>query len=242
MIHKCYSSEIKDYDEKGRVVVAANAFDNEDSDGDISVKGSFSLTLKSFFHRVKWLYNHDRTKLLGVPLEAVEQYPYLQITGQLNMKKQLSREVYEDYRLYAEHGKSLEHSVGVTPMKRDKADPRKVIEWKFWEYSTLAFLGSNENTPMLDIKSIDGIAEQLKWADIRLRKGNYSDETFIKIENLYKELSSLLSEPETSAKPVQQATEPEGVSKSTTLTVEPDGVDNAGDDLYMALRLLNSKI
>lgn len=242
MIHKCYASEIKDYDDKGRVVIAANAFDNEDSDGDISMKGAFNQSIKSFFHRTKWLYNHDRNLLLGVPLEAVEEYPYLKITGQLNMKKQLSREVYEDYKLYAEHGKTLEHSVGVSVMKRDKEDSRKVLEYKLWEYSTLSFLGSNENTPMLGIKSVDGLLQQLNWADIRLRKGNYSDETFLKIESLYKQLSSLISEPETSAISVPIAKEPEGVSKSTTPTTEPDTGDNAGEELFLALRLLNAKI
>jgi len=199
-MYKSYKSQVKDVDQKGRVVIAANAFGNIDSQGDISTYGSFSKTLKENFDRVRWLLNHDGTKLLGVPIEGTETPQYLQVVGQLNMNKEMSRDVYEDYKLYAEYGKSLEHSIGVDPIKYDiQGKVRKVSEWKLWEFSTLTTWGANEKTPMLAIKS-----DELDWLNIQVEKGNYTDERFSQIEKQIQVLKSLLVEPE-------QATQPEPI-------------------------------
>ena len=113
MIRKLHKTKVNDVDEKGRVVICVNAFGNEDTDGDISVQGSFTKTLKENFARVKWYLNHNQNILLGVPIEGFEDANYLKMTAQFNMNKQISRETYEDYKLYAEYGKTLEHSIGV---------------------------------------------------------------------------------------------------------------------------------
>lgn len=189
-MYKSFKSQIKDIDQKGRVVVAANAFGNVDSQGDISNYGAFAKTLKENFDRVRWLLNHDGNKLLGVPIEGTETPQYLQIVGQLNMEKQLSRDVYADYKLYAEYGKSLEHSIGVDPIKYDiQGQVRKVTEWKLWEFSTLTTWGANSNTPMLAIKS------EVDWLNLQMEKGDYSDEKFQEIEKHLAILKSLITEP-----------------------------------------------
>ena len=189
-MYKSFKSHIKDLDQKGRVVVAANAFGNIDSQGDISTYGSFSKTLKENFDRVRWLLNHDTTKLLGVPIEGIETSNHLQIVGQLNMEKEMSRDVYADYKLYAEYGKSLEHSIGVDPIKYEiQGQVRKVMEWKLWEFSTLTAWGANSETPMLDIKS------DVEWMNIQLNKGDYTDEKFKEIEKQLQILKSLIAEP-----------------------------------------------
>lgn len=196
---KMLGSSVEDLDDKGIVTVAANAFGNVDADMQISMPGSFRKTITEFFPRLKWLLNHDRTILLGVPMEASEDGQYLKVRGQLNMKKQVSRDVYEDYKLWAEHGKTLEHSVAVSPVKADpweKGKPQKVYEWKWTEYSTLTAWGANENTPMLEIKGAKDIAEQLSWLEIQLRKGNYTDERFKQIEQSIQTLRSLTADDE----------------------------------------------
>lgn len=193
--YKDFNSQIKDLDDKGRVLVAANAIGNIDSDNDISKEGSFDKTLREGFKRVKWLLNHGDI-LLGVPIEGKQSGKYLEMLGQLNMKKQVSRDIYEDYKLYAEHGKTLEHSIGVNAIKWSmKDDVREVTEWKLWEYSTLTRWGANEDTPMLGIKEAKTNEDALQMLDLMLRKGNYSDEKFNLIENKIKELKSLISEP-----------------------------------------------
>lgn len=197
--YKDFRTTIKDVDEKGRVLVAANAIGNVDADKDRSMDGSFDKTLKDNFSRLKWFLNHDKNLLLGVPIEGKQDGKYLEMLGQLNMKKQLGRDTYEDYRLYAEHGKSLEHSIGVEPVKfyKDKLDEniRNVTEWKLWEYSTLTSWGANENTPMLGIKSEKELADHIDWLELKIRKGNFSDEHFVKLENCLILLRSLCTEP-----------------------------------------------
>lgn len=196
---KTFSSQIKDVDQKGRVLVAANAIGNVDSDKDRSLSGSYNKTIKENFLRVKWFLNHNTSILLGVPLEAYEKSAYLQVLGQLNLEKQVSRDIYEDYKLYAQYGRTLEHSVGVEAKKSRMVEGiREIIEWKWWEYSTVTSFGANENTPLLDIKSAGQVYDEIQWNETRLKKGNYSDATFKKIDLYLTKLKqrSLKREPD----------------------------------------------
>jgi HK97 family phage prohead protease len=192
-MYKSLKSQIKDIDDKGVVVVAANAFGNVDDQGDVSVQGSFAKTLQENFKRIKWFLNHDTNKLIGVPIEGKEDGHFLRLTGKLNLNKEIGRDVYEDYKLYAEYGKTLEHSIGVDAIKYDiDGQLRKVTEWKMWEYSTLTSWGANEKTPMLALKSM---SEELDWLNLIIKKGNYTDEKFKEIELQMDKLKSLLNEP-----------------------------------------------
>lgn len=194
--YKNFDTSVKDVDEKGRVLVAANAIGNVDSDDDRSMDGSFNKTLKENFHRVRWYRNHNTTELLGVPIEGKQVSAYLELLGQLNMKKEISRDIYEDYKLYAEHGRTLEHSVGVEAKKFKMVNKvREVFEWKLWEYSTLTSWGANENTPMLGIKNMKEVADQIAWLELGLKKGNFTDAKFKQIELHLSQLRSLCTEP-----------------------------------------------
>lgn len=193
--YKDYQSQVKDVDEKGRVLVAANAIGNIDADKDISESGSFDKTLQENFSRLKWFLNHDKNLLLGVPLEGKQNGKYLEMLGQLNMKKQLSQDVYTDYKLFAEHNRTLEHSIGVEALKSDdkSSDVRRVFEWKLWEYSTLYSWGANADTPMLAIKSAKSMEDALEFLNIMLRKGDYTDKRFLEIEQTITKLKTLAS-------------------------------------------------
>ena len=203
-IYKSYGTTIKDLDEKkGIVTVYANAFNNEDSDGDISIPGSFKKTLQESFKRLKWFLNHNPTQLLGVPIEGKEDEHGLLMTGQLNMQKTIAKDTLEDYKMFAEHGRTLEHSIGVQAIKRCDDDRRKVKEWKLWEYSTLTSWGANSMTPLVGIKDAkadgDNAREILDYYDntIRylqsiMRKGSYTDERFKQIDKKLKELKTLV--------------------------------------------------
>jgi len=192
-MYKSLKSQVKDIDSKGLVVVAANAFGNVDVQGDMSMTGSFAKTIQENFNRVKWFLNHDTTLLLGVPVAAQETPQYLEITGQLNMNKEMSRNIFEDYKLYAEYGKTLEHSIGVDAIKwSQEGTIRKVSEWRLWEFSTLTAWGANENTPMLSIKDAKS---EMDWLNLRLDKGKYTDEKFLEIEKQIQLLKSLIEEP-----------------------------------------------
>ena len=219
LIKVCKNSIVKDLDTtKGIVRVAANAFNNEDADGDISAPGSFTKTLAENFDRLKWFLNHQTDILLGVPTEAAQTEKHLEITGQLNMKKQVSLDTLEDYRLYAEYGKTLEHSIGVNAVKRSTSDKRIVTEWKLWEYSTLTSWGANERTPLLGVKSLTDIPSAIDFMETCLRKGNYTDARGKEMEKLITQLKSLAAgepdetTPETD-KPISNKVDFKGLSE-----------------------------
>lgn len=184
-------TKTNDVDEKGRVTVAANGIGIEDCQGDISMPGSFDNTLANDLMRMKWLYNHDHTQLLGVPLEGEEKDGNLIMTGQLNMEKQLCRDVYADYKLMAEYGRTLEHSIGVSAIKRNPSNRKEVLEWKMYEYSTLSFLGANPQTFLVDIKTAttDQIRESVEILQKALRQPEYSD---LRLKNFDMNLKYLL--------------------------------------------------
>lgn len=207
MLKGLIKSNIQDLDGSGIVTVAANAFNNIDADRDISMPGSFSKTIKDNFYRVKWFRNHDRNELVGVPLEAKETNEFLVVRGKINMDKQLGRDIYSDYKLFAEYGLSLEHSIGVDAIKYlddHENKVRKVTEWKWWEFSTLTSWGANENTPMLEMKSLEPLElkASLSLLELKMHKGNYTDETFIEIEKSINRIKSLLTQEDVLRQPV----------------------------------------
>lgn len=182
IVNRVCKTKSIDVDEKGLVNIAVNAFGNKDSDGDISEKGSFVKTLNENFDRVKWFLNHDQNILLGVPVSGKETDKYLEMTAQFNMNKQISLDTYNDYKLYAEHGKTLEHSIGVKAIKRDSQNKAIVKEWQLWEFSTLTSWGANCDTPLLDIKNLNqDSTEQIDFLRKAL-KLDYSEKRLKAIE------------------------------------------------------------
>ncbi len=171
-------------DEKGVVTVAVNGIGIEDSQKDISMPGSFVDTIKNDIHRMRWFLNHDTTLLLGVPLEGEEKADNLVVTGQLNLAKQIGRDILTDYKLFAEAGRTLEHSIGVKAIRRDKEDKRKVLQWRMYEYSTLTSWGANPNTYLVGIKSATPaqVRDAVDFLKLALKQKGYSDDRFMNIE------------------------------------------------------------
>ena len=174
---KAYDIKADDVDvEKGIVTVAVNGIGVEDSQHDISMPGSFTKTLNENMKRMKWLYNHDVHNDIGVPISGEEKDGNLYMTGKLYDTQQ-SRDILNKYKVNAELGKTLEHSIGVQAVKRDKADRRKVLEWKMFEYSTLSFLGANPETYLVSIKEAtpQKVKEQIDYLQALMRERGFSD-------------------------------------------------------------------
>lgn len=197
--YKNFSCLLKDMDEKtGRVLVYANAFNNIDSDGDISAPGSFSKTLKENRNRSKWFLNHDKKILLGVPfLERTLEDEYgLLADNQFNLEKEIARDTMTDYLLYQKFNRTLEHSIGYDVVKRDAIDKRIIKEYKLWEMSTLTAWGANEKTPAVELKSKDEILESIRILNGMFEyQFKYSAERLKEAEKLMKKLETLLIEP-----------------------------------------------
>lgn len=149
----CISLQLKDFDKSRRMVSAYyTAFNNIDADNDIGTKG---MTLKSIAEngptspkpRIKHFMNHQTyqpaVSLLTDMGEDDFGAFYKGIVG--------THALGEDFLKQADSGLITEHSYGLTPLQRDKADPRRMLQVKVWEVSSLNFLGANENTPFISM-------------------------------------------------------------------------------------------
>lgn len=180
-----YQTKTADVDEKGIVTVAVNGIGIEDTQKDISMPGSFVDTIRDDIGRMRHFLNHDMTQLLGVPLYGEEKADNLIVESQLNLNKQIGRDILTDYKLYAEAGRTLEHSVGVKALVRDKEDKRKVLKWRMYEFSTLTAWGANPNTYLVGIKSASSaqqVRDAVDFLKLACKQKGYSDERFMSIE------------------------------------------------------------
>jgi len=204
MEYKVFQAKVMEVDnKKGIVINYDNTFNNVDTDGDISRKGAYAKTLVENVARAKWFLNHDQTLLLGVPfIEGTkEDDTGLLSYNHINMDKQLGKDMLSDYMLFKEYDRTLEHSIGYKAMKFNPYDlgggkkGRELTEVKLWEKSTLTNWGANENTPLIDIKSIKEIKPVLEMLEQMFTKNlKYSDERKRSAEKLIKELQSLSCE------------------------------------------------
>jgi len=190
MNFKQISYDLKDLDEqKGVVVAYANAYNNKDSDGDISAFGSFDRTVKNNFKRIRVLKDHNPTMMIGVPLAIDTKDSYgLLTTTQFNMNKPLGKDMFTDIQLMYSNGLNAELSIGYNVMQRDKKNKSIITEYKLMEYSFLSSWAANELATVQDIKSIKeyyGILELIE----KSYNLDYSDERLKRIETLLKALT-----------------------------------------------------
>lgn len=181
MIFKKLATDIKDLDEaKGVIDAYANVYNVMDSDGDISMPGSFTKTVKENAKRIRVLKDHNPTVMLGVPLEIDPKDAYgLRTLSQFNLNKDVGRDMFSDIMLMQQTGMSAELSIGFGATIRDPKDQRKIKEYTWLgEYSFLSSWAANHLSTVNDIKSIKshyGIMEllskayDLPYSDIRLK-------------------------------------------------------------------------
>lgn len=189
MLYKNSAQEIKDLDNKEGIVVAyANVYNIEDSDGDISMPGSFKRTVNNNRKRIRVLKDHNSTVSLGVPTEMDAEDPYgLKTVTKFNMNKEVSRDMFTDIQLYMDNGLNAELSIGYEVIHRDDTDRKKISEYKLYEYSFLTGWAANALSVAEGIKSVqttEGIIEIIqKSYDM-----DYSDSRLRQIESLLKSL------------------------------------------------------
>jgi len=198
------SLAVKDLDTRGRtVVIYVSAFGNKDSDGDIILPGAFKKTIaesgpKSYQPRIKHLMQHKHDRLIGKPLEMVEDSRGLLVTSLLADTTE-GRDALKLYEMDL-----LEHSIGyqVPPSgQRRVGDANHISEIYLREYSSVSW-GANSSTPLVGIKSLSK-TDQLAVLRARVdrlsqacNKGSFTDETsqllklnFKQIKQEYQRLS-----------------------------------------------------
>lgn len=183
IITKDFGSTVEDISEEGVVKIYVNKFENVDTDLEISDSKSFNKTIGEGINRIKHLKNHNQKELLGLPLEMVPDSFGLLVTSAMNIKKELARDVFEDYKFFANYKRTLEHSIGAIVVKQVKEGQfKRNLEYALFEYSTLSFLGANPETPLVSLKNESNF-HQLQLLNEMITKGNYSDERFKSLEN-----------------------------------------------------------
>jgi len=198
MNFKQLAYDLKELDDaKGVVVAYANAYNNEDSDKDISAPGSFDKTVTENFKRIRVLKDHNPTMMIGVPLKIDTTDPYgLLTTTQFNMNKPLGKDMFTDVKLMHESNMNAELSIGYSVMKRDSKNKSIITEYKLMEYSFLSSWAANELATVQDIKGIKSHYGILSLIE-KSYNLDYSDERLRQIETLLKSLSNEPSETDT---------------------------------------------
>lgn len=191
MDFKQISYNLKELDEsKGVIIAYANAYNNRDSDEDISAEGSFDKTVKDNFKRIRVLKDHVPTMMIGVPIEINTKDSFgLLTTTQFNMKKDLGRDMFTDVKLMYDNGLNAELSIGYNVIKRDEKNKSIITEYKLREYSFLSSWAANELATVQDIKGIKshyGIMEIIE----KSYNLDYSDTRLKQIETILKALSN----------------------------------------------------
>ena len=198
MEFKQLSYELKDFDESEGVVTAyANVYDNTDSDGDISAKGSFNKTVVENFKRIRVLKDHNPTISLGVPLsiDTADSYGLLTMS-KFNLKKEVSRDMFTDIKLMHESGLNAELSIGYKVMQRDTKNKNIINEYKLMEYSFLSSWAANELSTVQSIKGINSFYGIMEIAQ-KAYNLDYSDTRLRDLETILKALSIEPSEFDT---------------------------------------------
>lgn len=212
MKSKSLKSEVLDTTEQGIVTIAISKFDVRDSYDDIVRKGAFAKTFKEGGHRIKHVMDHQLRQMavVGLPMKMEETETHAVVVSKLNLEKQISRDLFSDYKFFKENGKTLEHSYMYETIKRNENKEIKgeeIAELKMYEYSTVA-LGANEHTPLLDLKSLafDDITKLEEF----LRKNDVTNSKGKQIEEIIKQIKAL-SEPDNTQK-----------DEPVTLVADPD--------------------
>lgn len=140
--------------EGGRRLVSGyyTAFGNEDSDGDIAVKGMTTKSVNetgphSTHPRIKHFLNHDVTHPLGRLTEMGEDEYGAWYTAEIGKHQK-----GQDYLDMLDSGGIItEHSYGLRVIARLKSDQRMMAQVDVWETSPLTHWGANPLTPLTSI-------------------------------------------------------------------------------------------
>ena len=148
---------VKDLDSKRGIIQAYwSAFNNIDDGNDIVDPGCWAKSIRergpdSRQPRIKFLWQHQETMILGKPSELTEDSFGLLATSQI-----VPTTLGKDCLLLYEYGVISEHSVGyeVVQSRWDtRNSARHLIECVLWEGSAVTF-GMNSQTPTVSVKSL----------------------------------------------------------------------------------------
>jgi len=184
-------SEIKDIDEtQGIIKGYGNVYNVKDSDGDVSLFGSFAKTATERGKKIKIFKNHTPI-LVGVPLELDITDPYgLGVTAKMNMNTDAGRDTFFETKFLNENGFDIGMSIGGWIIKRGK-NKSEVSEYKLKEISILTTSEpANELSLITAIKSIKELTEPTQDEFWRVIEKAYNEKFS---DNVLKSLEQFLT-------------------------------------------------
>ena len=162
-------------------------FGNKDLDGDIIEPGAFTKTIQERGPKgkrlIKYLLDHDKTKVPGVIEELEEDGKGLRYT-----MKAGSHMMGQDFIKMVESGIINQHSFGFRTIKEQYDEATKanrIKELMMYEGSAVQFLGANPETTFIEAKEF---SDYLKNLEKFIRTSDASDECIKEIESLLSQL------------------------------------------------------
>jgi HK97 family phage prohead protease len=204
-------SEFRDIDEQTGIIKGyANVYNVKDSDGDISLPGSFSKTVAERAKKIKIFKNHT-PKLVGVPLELDIADPYgLGLTAKMLMDTDAGRDTFHEVKFLHENGFESGMSIGGWVIKRNAKNKAEVVEYRLKEISVLTTEEpANQLSLVSAVKAVKELTEPTQeefWNIIeKAYNVRFSD-------NILKSLEQFLT---------LKDNEPDQLDADTTQAVEP---------------------
>lgn len=185
----------KDVDLQKRTVTGYFAhFGSKDSDGDIIEPGSFKKTIQERGPQgkqlIKFLLDHDKYKAIGKINELREDNYGLYYEATIG-----SHTLGTDFVKMVESEIINQHSFGYRIIK-DQYDSNlkanMIKELYMYEGSAVQFLGANENTPIVGIKSLEDALQMVSKLEKFVKTSDATDETLLKLDTQLKSLQESL--------------------------------------------------
>lgn len=145
-----FDVEMKMVDEEGQFEGYASIFNQRDKGRDIVVPGAFAKSLQAIpAARVRMLYQHDPSQVIGKWTEVREDGKGLYVKGQLILDVPKAKEVHALLKGGAIDGLSIGYRTIDDDRSRDTGE-RKLKEVELWEVSVVTF-------PMLPTATVDTV-------------------------------------------------------------------------------------
>ena len=192
---KGIDQSFKDVDLQKRTVTGYFAhFGSKDSDGDIIEPGAFKKTIQERGPQgkqlIKFLLDHDRYKAVGKLKELKEDQYGLYYEAQIG-----THSLGADFVKMVESEIINQHSFGYKVIKENYDSNLKanfLKELLMYEGSAVQFLGANENTPIVGIKSLEDALAMCQRLEKFIKTSDATDETLIKLDTQLKSLQELI--------------------------------------------------
>lgn len=204
-------SEIQDIDEtQGIIKGYANVYNIKDSDGDISMFGSFTKTVTERKNKIRIFKNHQSI-LVGIPTEFDTNDKYgLGMTAKMLLHTDAGRDTFHELKFLNENGAEAGFSIGGWITKRNQKNKSEVLEYKLKEVSALTTEEpANELSLINIVKSLKDLTEPNQHDFWQIIEKAYNDKFS---DDFLKSLEHFLTLKD--KEPIDKTIE-------TTLTVEP---------------------